>query len=121
MKDFLMCPVPVWLKALPEAKRTASKKSRGTPFAEVPGSKAKQYISPQKVLFLKETLKRNGLKAEDVYSQVVDERGRVVGTSYDVRVVLELSFKGFVPLVEDILRSVWDTTKQDGYAFGTDS
>jgi hypothetical protein len=121
MGEFILCPFPVWLKVLPGVKRTRPEKSRGSPFPEVPGSKTKHYMFLPKAPILKETLRRHGLKGEDVYSQAVDENGRLVGTSYEVRVVLEFGFKDFTPLVEDVLRSVWDTSKQDGYAYRLDS
>lgn len=121
MPDFVLCPFPVWAKLGPGPKRVAPRKPRPTPHPEVPGTTIKEYLAATKVASLKETLKRHRIAANDVYSQMVDESGRIVGTAYDVKIALDLNFSRFVPLVEDLLNRVWDTNKQDGYLFDSDS
>ena len=121
MRDFILCPFPVWAKVLPGPKQVVPRKPRPTPYPEVSGSRNEEYIPSNKVLLLKQTLKRHRIDAEDVYTQLLDEKGRVVGTAYDIRIVLELDFDKFVPVVQDILQRVWDTPKQDGYKFDSDS
>ena len=121
MGEFLKCPFPVWLKALPTAKRTAVKTSRGTPFPDVAGSRMREYIAHTEIALLKEAIAKQGLKPEDVFSQVVDERGRIVGTSHDIVVILKPSFSRFASFVQHVLNTVWGGTAEDGYTIETDS
>lgn len=121
MGEFLNCPFPVWRKALPTAKRTAVKTSRRTPFPDVAGSRTREYISRTEVPLLKEAIAQQGLKPEDVFSQVVDERGRIVGTSYEIVVILNPSFSRFTSFVQHVLNAVWGGTPEDGYTIETDS
>lgn len=78
-------------------------------------------MSTQQVTALKAALRRLNLKPDDVYGQVVDEQGKVTGTSYDVCITLDLSYKDFERLVATVLKEVWQTTPKEGYLYEKDS
>lgn len=120
MEDFLRCPFPVWIHAVPTARFTATNSSRGTPYPEVPGATKKVYITAADVTALKNAVGEQGLEPVDVYNQVVDEHERIVGTSYDVVVVLEPPYEQFVPLVRHIFEAAWGVGSDAELEFETD-
>jgi len=119
MRTFVRCPFPAWSRVTPGERRTRPTNLRGTPYPDVPGAKLSEYLSPQKVAALKKLLARLGLKPVDVYSQAVNPRGAIVGTTYDVTVVLELDFAGFERLVKEVLVEIFETAPNDGYQYET--
>ena len=73
-------------------------------------------MSQAQAAILKERLRRQGVAPIDVYFKAINPDGRQVGTSYEVRIVLQRDFTKFVPLVDDVMSGVWNTTAGDGYA-----
>jgi hypothetical protein len=117
MRTVIRCPFPVWAKVLPGQARTRAAASRDTAFPEVDGARLNQYLSAERLASLKRVLARVGVKPEDAYSRMVNARGAVVGTSYDVIVVLKPTYANFDRLVSEVFREVFQTTPLDGYKY----
>jgi hypothetical protein len=119
VRTFVRCEFPVWAKILPGERRTKPVGLRGSAYPDVSGAKLNEYLSGAQLAALKKTLARMRIKPEDVHSQAVNPRGAVVGTSYDVAVVLELAFEDFDRFVTDVLMEVFQAPpKQYNFEIG---
>ena len=121
MGSFLKCPFPVWAKVLPNVELTRQKAARGSPYPEVAGSKRYEYITPIEIAVLKNIIRENRLTPDDVYISLVDQKGKVVGSSYDIVVIIEPSYKYFTLFVQNILEKVWNSNASDGYTISIKS
>ena len=122
MGTFVACPFPVSLAIKPGISQTRVQSKQRMPYPAVAGATVTNaYLPAQQVSILKAVLRKLGLKPEDVYGQVIDEQRRIVGTSYDVSIVLDPSYKDFERLVMEVLREVWQAMPEDGYLYEKDS
>jgi hypothetical protein len=121
LDTFVRCPVPIWIKRLPvESKRYASTNSRSMPHPDIAGSELRRFLTDAQATAAKNAFRRLNLAPDDVYSQIHDERRRIVGTAYDIGIVLKLDFREFEKLVEAYMLAVWGTSIKDGYTYETD-
>lgn len=121
IRTVIRCPFPVWAKLVPGDRQTKPVNSRDTPFPEISGSELIEYIPAKKIPSLKKTLTRLGLKPNDVYSQAINRKRSVVGTSYDVTVILEMNYKGFDLFVQSVFSELGETASVDTYKYETGS
>jgi len=113
-EDVVLCPFPVWLRLKPGTSGDYKPEgSRGMPYEDLPGSQTTQFITAEQVGILKQRLQRHGADPVDVYFKAVDRAGRQIGTSYEIRIVLERDFKNFAPLVDDVMSGLWNTGPDD--------
>lgn len=113
-EDIVLCPFPVWLKVKPSTSGDYKPEgSRGAPYEDLPGTQTTQFITAEQVGILKQRLERQGADPVDVYFKAVDRTGRQIGTSYEIRIVLERDFKNFAPLVDDVMSGLWNTGSDD--------
>jgi len=119
VRTYILCPFPIWAKIAPGEKYLKPSGSRASPFPDVPNTQLRQYLTPQQVAALKKTLTGLGLKPVDVYQQMINQNDKLVGTAYDVRVVLEMDYRGFDSLVSSAMSTLWQASPKEGYNYQT--
>jgi hypothetical protein len=120
-EEYLRCPFPVWAKLLPSAELYAPISAQGSPYPELEGTVTKTYMKSSQAKTLINLLADEKLEFAEVYSQLEGEKGAAAGTSYDVVLILELSYANFEHLVENVLGTVWGASVIGDYLIETDS
>ena len=119
--DYIRCPFPVSVNFTRKPKQFKMIKPRPKPYPIAPNSKQINYLTGTEVNKIKNTLKELNLESFDVYSKIVDENEKAVGSSYDIVLILELDYKHFNLLVNKLFKNVWGASKQQKYFYETDS
>lgn len=120
MGDYISCPFPVWIQKMPGVKQVKLVKTQQSPFPAPPGSETKEYLSGSDVAKLKNIAASAKLETADVYHQLADANGKLVGTAADFVMVLEMDYQNFNRLVDAVFSKAWPKSATEKYNFVTD-
>lgn len=122
LDEVVRCVIPVWIKELPShGERYRPIGGQETPYPDVKGAALTELMSTESATKAMAVLNEFKLDPFYIYSQVMSESNKIIGTQCDIRIVLDLDYKNFEVLTKMYLKKVFDASDVDGYSFEFDS